>query len=53
MPAPTAIDLYCGCGGMSAGARKSIPDIRVAWALDRDRHAAATFAAAHPEAVVD
>lgn len=53
MAAQTAIDLYCGCGAMTAGAKTSMPDLRVAWALDHDRHAVTTFAAAHPEAVVD
>lgn len=53
MSVQTAIDLYCGCGGMSAGAKGSIPNLQVGWALDRNRHATVTFAAAHPEAVVD
>ena len=53
MSVQTAIDLYCGCGAMSAGGKLGIPGLQVAWALDRDRHATATFAAAHPEATVD
>lgn len=48
-----AIDLYSGCGGMSAGAAAAFPDLEVKWALDIDRYATATFRAAHPEAVVD
>ncbi|MBY5351289.1 DNA cytosine methyltransferase [Rhizobium leguminosarum] len=49
----TAIDLYSGCGGMSAGAAAAIPDLQVRWALDIDANATRTFANAHPEAVVD
>lgn len=49
----TAIDLYSGCGGMSTGATIAMPDLQVKWALDIDRHAAATFKKAHPEALVD
>lgn len=48
-----AVDLYSGCGGMSAGACAAIPDLQVKWALDIDRNATETFRAAHPEAVVD
>ncbi|WP_322884437.1 DNA cytosine methyltransferase (plasmid) [Sinorhizobium medicae] len=48
-----AIDLYSGCGGMSAGAAAAIPDLQVKWALDIDSNATKTFANAHPEAVVD
>lgn len=48
-----AIDLYSGCGGMSAGAAAAIPNLEVRWALDIDRSATSTFKAAHPEAVVD
>lgn len=51
--AQTAIDLYSGCGGMSAGAAAAIPDLEVKWALDIDANATKTFANAHPEAVVD
>jgi len=49
----TAIDLYSGCGGMSAGAAIAIPDLEVKWALDIDRNATTTFKRAHPEALVD
>lgn len=49
----TAIDLYSGCGGMSAGAAIAVPDIEVKWALDIDRNATTTFKKAHPEALVD
>ena len=49
----TAIDLYSGCGGMSAGAAAAIPGLEIKWALDIDANAARTFRKAHPEAVVD
>ena len=48
-----AIDLYSGCGGMSAGATAAIPDLEVKWALDIDTHATKTFGNAHKEAVID
>ncbi len=49
----TVIDLYSGCGGMTAGAAIAIPDLEVKWALDIDEQALRTFKAAHPEATVD
>ena len=49
----TAIDLYSGCGGMSAGACAAIPDLEVKWALDIDADATRTFRNSHPEALVD
>jgi DNA-cytosine methyltransferase len=49
----TAIDLYCGCGGISVGAEMAMPDLRVAYGLDWDTHACSTFAHNHPNAVVD
>lgn len=49
----TAIDLYSGCGGMSAGACAAIPDLEVKWALDIDTDATRTFRKSHPEALVD
>ncbi|MDQ0320870.1 DNA-cytosine methyltransferase [Pararhizobium capsulatum DSM 1112] len=49
----TAIDLYSGCGGMSAGAAIAIPDLEIKWALDIDRNATTTFKKAHPEGLVD
>lgn len=48
-----AIDLYSGCGGMSAGAAIAIPDLKVKWALDIDKNATLTFKNAHPDALVD
>ncbi|WP_418137111.1 DNA cytosine methyltransferase [Agrobacterium sp. El2ro-1b] len=49
----TAIDLYSGCGGMSAGACAAIPDLEVKWALDIDTDATRTFRNSHPDALVD
>jgi DNA (cytosine-5)-methyltransferase 1 len=49
----TAIDLYSGCGGMSAGAAIVIPGLEVKWALDIEKNATTTFKKAHPEALVD
>ena len=49
----TAIDLYSGCGGMSAGASAAIPDLEVKWALDIDKDAIRTFRSSHPGAIVD
>ncbi|TCQ09608.1 DNA-cytosine methyltransferase [Rhizobium sp. PP-F2F-G36] len=49
----TAIDLYSGCGGMSAGAAMAIPGLEVKWALDIDENATRTFRKAHPKALVD
>ena len=48
-----AIDLFCGCGGMSIGARMAIPNLRIAYALDIDPHATRTYHAAHPETYVE
>ena len=48
-----AIDLFCGCGGMSIGARMAVPELRIAYALDIDPHATRTYQAAHPETYVE
>lgn len=48
-----AVDLFCGCGGMSIGARMAIPSLRVAYALDIDPHATSTYRAAHPDTYVE
>tara|TARA_R110002124_G_scaffold250589_8_gene415722 strand:+ start:9907 stop:11688 length:1782 start_codon:yes stop_codon:yes gene_type:complete len=53
MMSQIAIDLYSGCGGMSAGASAALPDLQVKWALDIDKDATTTFREAHPEAIVD
>lgn len=47
----TAVDLYCGTGGLSAGLRDSGFD--VAYALDWDPDACNTHAANFPDATVD
>lgn len=47
------IDLYSGCGGISAGATAAIPDLEIKWALDINPYATETFRSAHPDAVVD
>jgi DNA (cytosine-5)-methyltransferase 1 len=41
------VDLFCGAGGMTLGAK--LAGIRVAFAVEADPHAAATYAANHPE----
>lgn len=49
----TAIDLYSGCGGMSAGACAALPDLKVKWALDIDADATRSYRKSHPKAVID
>ena len=44
----TAIDLFCGAGGLSEGFRQA--GFRILAGNDIDPHAAETFAASHPEA---
>lgn len=41
------VDLFCGAGGMTLGAKMA--GIRVMFAVEADRHAADTYAANHPE----
>lgn len=48
-----AVDLYSGCGGISAGAEAALPNLDIRWGLDIDEYAAQSFAMAHPSAVVD
>lgn len=45
-----AIDLFCGAGGMSIGASMSGIDVR--YAVEIDRHAAATFSLNHKETIL-
>lgn len=45
---PTAIDLFCGAGGLSEGFRQA--GFRVLAGQDYDEKAGATFAATHPDA---
>jgi DNA (cytosine-5)-methyltransferase 1 len=40
-------DLFCGAGGMTLGAKMA--GIHVTFAVEADPHAAATYAANHPE----
>lgn len=49
----TAVDLYCGCGGMSLGAEMGDPSLKTVYGADHDAHAIATFAKNHPSAVAD
>ncbi|CAG9461200.1 unnamed protein product [Pedinophyceae sp. YPF-701] len=46
-----ALDVFCGCGGLSAGLEAS-GGIVTAWAVERDRAAASAFAANFPDAHV-
>ena len=46
---PTAIDLFCGAGGLSEGFRQA--GYRVLAGNDTDPYAGQTFAATHPDAV--
>lgn len=45
---PSAIDLFCGAGGLSAGLEEA--GFRSIAAVDFDRHAMATYSANHPHA---
>ncbi len=45
---PTAIDLFCGAGGLSEGLRQAGFDVLAG--NDFDKHAGSTFAATHPSA---
>lgn len=46
-PRPTAIDLFAGAGGFSAGLRWAGFDI--AWAIDKSEHCAQTYRHNHPD----
>ena len=48
-----AIDLYCGCGGMSLGAEMGAPELKVVYGADHDANAMKTWAANHPDAVAE
>ena len=41
------VDLFCGAGGMTLGAK--LAGIHVSFAVESDAHAAATYALNHPE----
>jgi DNA-cytosine methyltransferase len=49
----TAVDLYCGCGGMSLGAEMGAQNLRVAYGADHDANAIKTWAHNHPNATAD
>lgn len=49
----TAVDLYCGCGGMSLGAELGCPELRVTYGADNDKNAITSFGVNHPEALAD
>ncbi|WP_435319040.1 DNA cytosine methyltransferase [Haloarchaeobius sp. TZWSO28] len=44
---PTAIDLFCGAGGISAGLKQS--GFEVKWAVDKDKDAVKTYSHNFPE----
>lgn len=46
-----AVDLYAGCGGLSAGVRDA--GLNLVYALDWDKHACATHEANFPESAVE
>jgi len=46
-PGPSAIDLFCGAGGLSEGLRRAGYDVR--WALDHDESAVETHRENHGE----
>jgi len=48
-----AVDLYCGCGGMSVGATLAIPTLVTRYGLDYDRHAVETFRRNHRHAYAE
>ena len=43
---PTAIDLFCGAGGLSLGASQA--GFKLQFAADKDRNALSTYALNHP-----
>ena len=48
-----AIDLYCGCGGMSLGAEMGATSLKVVYGADFDANAIKTWAANHPSATAE
>lgn len=48
---PTAVDIYAGCGGLSAGLKDASFDVK--YALDWDRNACATHEANFPDSLVE
>lgn len=48
---PTAVDIFAGCGGLSAGLRDA--GFRLGYALDWDKHACETHEANFPTSIVE
>src|SRR5260370_30446288 len=51
VPSPRiALDLFCGCGGLTLGLKQA--GFRVAWAVDEDSLSVETYRVNHPEVLV-
>lgn len=50
-PKPSAIDLFCGCGGMTEGLKQA--GFQVLWGNDVAPHPLMAYRANHPEVLVD
>ena len=48
---PSAIDLFCGCGGMTEGLKQA--GFQVLWGNDVAAHPLMAYRANHPEVLVD
>jgi len=47
---PLALDLFCGCGGLTLGLKQA--NFRVIWAIDEDSLSVETYRINHPEVLV-